>query len=279
MLPCLMHQMTSIRRSYQCDKPVSSTGRRYLLLYVLFFAICSLGISGCGINPTPHNAAIYKPLFSEDFESGKLDSLVWSSNITGANQIQVESNQVAHGKYALMVQCPAPSQRRWAFISMKNLPVALRSHYFGRVYMLISPSPPARHTILIMGGTGGFPRNTFEEVATTNGQWQLTYVDLQPNGDHEDYHIGGGAIPLGRWFCLEWEFNDHPNHARVWVDGKFTYETDFTSKAHGTNTDLIGGFTDFAVGFRLWGAAPRAFDVYFDDIALDTKRIGQISER
>jgi len=30
-------------------------------------------------------------------------------------------------------------------------------------------------------------------------------------------------------------------------------------------------------GFRLWGAAPAPFDIYYDDIALDTRRLGPIN--
>jgi hypothetical protein len=41
-------------------------------------------------------------------------------------------------------------------------------------------------------------------------------------------------------------------------------------------TDLVGGFTDLSLGFRLHGAAPVPFDVYYDDIALDTHRIGPV---
>ena len=42
-------------------------------------------------------------------------------------------------------------------------------------------------------------------------------------------------------------------------------------------TDLVKGFSDFAFGFRAWGAAPKEdFDIFYDDIAIDTKRIGPI---
>ncbi len=215
------------------------------------------------------------PLFTEDFESGKLSPAVWIENITGNNTIAVQSDNVAHGHYALRVRCPAPSDRTWAFILAQHLPAALGQHYYGRVSMYITPAPPARHTIFIMGGTPGFPNNRFEEVATANGRWQLTYVDLRPNGDREDYHSGGNP-PLNRWFCLEWEFNDHPNHATVWVDGNLVYETDFTVAARNAKSDLVGGFSDVAFGFRLWGAAPAAFDIYYDDIALATQRLGPL---
>ena len=38
--------------------------------------------------------------------------------------------------------------------------------------------------------------------------------------------------------------------------------------------DLVGGFEEFGLGARVWGQVPQGFDVYYDDIALDTKRIG-----
>lgn len=218
------------------------------------------------------------PLFAEDFESGELSKAVWTQDVTGGNLIEVQREKVAHGNFALRVRCPAPSNKTWAFIMTRHVPEALRQHHYGRAYLFVTPKPPARHTILIMAGTTGFPKNKFEEIATTDGKWQLTYVDLRPNGDKEDYH-SGGTVPLNQWFCLEWEFNDHPNRVAIWIDGKPVYETGFVRKGTGDITDLVGGFDEFAFGFRLWGAAPESFDVYFDDIAFDTKRIGPVAEQ
>jgi hypothetical protein len=222
-------------------------------------------------------AAISPPLFSEDFESGTLDKNRWTIQITGHNTIDVQKDKAAHGTYALCVRCPEPSNKTWAFISTAHLPDALKQHHFGRAYMFIAQPPPARHTIFIMSGLSGFPNIRYEEVATANGKWQLTYVDLTPAADGEDFHAGG-APPINRWFCLEWEFNDHPNHAAIWVDGQPVYASDFRSRNTGITTDLVGGFTDYSFGFRLWGDALTPFDLYFDDIAIDTKRIGPIAE-
>jgi hypothetical protein len=214
-----------------------------------------------------------KPLFTEDFESGAIDRTVWSLQVTGESIIKVQQDRVAHGKYALLVRNPAAAQRTYAFLTAANIPEALRKHHFGRAYVYITPKLPARHTIFLTAGTAGFPKYKYEEVATLNGRFQLTYVD-QVNGG-EDWHSGGRDIPLDRWFCLEWEFNDNPNHAAVWVDGEKIYDTPFTFKEAG-DANLVGGFTDIGFGFRLWGMAPQAFDIYYDDIALDTKPIGPI---
>jgi hypothetical protein len=221
-------------------------------------------------------AAPGAPAFVEDFESGRLDPARWREYVSGENSLAVQQEQAAHGRFALRVRCPAPASKTWAFIAASDLPASLRRHHFGRAYVYITPKPPARHTILLMAGTPGFPFNKFQEVATSNGRFQLTYVELKPEGNNEDYH-SGGTIPVGRWFCLEWEFNDEPNRAAVWVDGQPVYETGFVSRVNGRSSNLVGAFTDFLFGFRLWGAAPEAFDVFYDDIALDPKRIGPIS--
>jgi hypothetical protein len=230
-------------------------------------------ITAAGSDATP---AASSPAFVEDFESGRLDPARWREFVSGENSLAVQPEQVAHGRFALRVRCPAPAMKTWAFIAAADLPDSLRRHHFGRAYMFITPKPPARHTILLMAGTPGFPFNKFQEVATSNGRFQLTYVELKPEGNNEDYH-SGGTIPVGRWFCLEWEFNDEPNRAAVWVDGQPVYETGFVSRVNGRSSNLVGAFTDFLFGFRLWGAAPEAFDVYYDDIALDTKRIGPVA--
>ena len=244
-----------------------------LAISVFFSALLTTGpLAGADAKP---GADAGRPLFSEDFESGTINHDIWSVDVMGGNIVAVQGDKAAHGRFALKVSCPAPANKTWAFLSTSHLPAAFKQHQFGRVYMYVTPKPPARHTIFLMSGTPGFPFNTFEEVATANARWQMTWVRLREAGNEEDYH-SAGSIPLERWFCLEWEFNDQPNHAAIWVDGKPVFESDFVSKTSGAKTGLVGGFTDLALGFRLWGAAPEAFDVYFDDLAVDTKRIGPI---
>jgi len=247
-----------------------------MLRYSLVYISLAVGIA-CAQVPATQPVIIQNstPLFSEDFESGQLNADVWKQEVTGNNVIKIQSDKAAHGKYALEVQCPEPSNKTWAFITTDKLPEALHQRYFGRAYMFIASQLPTRHSILVMAGTAGFPKNKYQEVASANGRWQLTYVDLTGAAMEEDYHAAG-SMPYNRWFCLEWEFSDQPNHSSLWVDGQPILDTGFVSKSTKKTTDLVGGFTDYRFGFKLWGAAPAAFDLYFDDIALDTKRIGMI---
>ena len=37
---------------------------------------------------------------------------------------------------------------------------------------------------------------------------------------------------------------------------------------------LVGAFVDFGFGFYSWHPDGKAYDYYYDDIVLDTKRVG-----
>ena len=131
-------------------------------------------------------------------------------------------------------------------------------------------------------------------------------------GETVDKDKGPPAYPVGRWFCLEWEFSDQPDSITVWIDGDKVREAPLdnapivnrqksnpaakgnaakgdaapvASPAQATlqtlpvepkNSNLTGGFYDFAFGFRYWGSPKTDYDIYYDDIAIDTKRIGPV---
>ena len=212
------------------------------------------------------------PLFHEDFERGAIDPSVWATQTSGGQTPgTVQTAIVAHGKYAVQFHAN-PSVVSYDFIITKSAPAGLRGHHFGRAYFFISPKPPDQHTEFLFAGTSGFPKLKYIEVAGIGTGWQLTYVDLTAAAAVETY-ASGGSTPLVRWFCLEWEFNDTPDQATVFVDGAQSY-TFPNIASGGKTTALVGGFTDFGFGYYAWHPATYAFDVYYDDIALDTKRVG-----
>jgi len=87
-----------------------------------------------------------KPVLTEDFESGKIDPAVWDVRQKGGETIAVEPVEGAHGKYALHVHYSENERGAYAFIVATHLPDSVRSHYFGRAYMKISPTaPPKSH--------------------------------------------------------------------------------------------------------------------------------------
>lgn len=228
-------------------------------------------------------------LFCEDFEEGQIDPAKWTTTSIGAATMTVQQKIVAHGKYAVQFHGPAaPNAADYAYLIAKNAPAALQKHNFGRAYFYTAPKPHDIDMGLIFAGTAGFPRPTYMSIANHAAGWQLGFIKLMgvPGGEVQAYPPGD--IPVMTWTCLEWEFNDQPDQINVWGDGKVIGSLNkdnvaFASPAHkpgaplfnNADMDLIGAFTDFGFGFYDWHPQGRpAFDVYYDDIVLDSKRVG-----
>jgi hypothetical protein len=242
---------------------------------------CCLTLPACGLFGQT------SPLLSEDFESGQLDSKTWEKRVTGVATIQVQQDQVAHGKYALQVHYPDMATQTYAFLIAPHLPGALKGHLFGRAYVKVAPELPQSHTVLFFSGGAGWPISKFEELGASHGTLQPSYQENKSprgQGRGEDVRHGVDPYPIGKWFLLEWEFNDDPATLTIWVDGAKSPVTENGQKAERSTfkwpkdsdngKNLVGGFEEFGVGARVWGAVPQGFDVYYDDIAIDTKRIG-----
>ncbi|HVY40942.1 MAG TPA: hypothetical protein VHM31_23545 [Polyangia bacterium] len=214
-------------------------------------------------------------LFCEDFEKGIIDPAIWDVKVDGtqaAPDVVSQSALVAHGKYAAHFHA-RPNVVSYDFIITRNAPAALKGHHFGRASFMVTPMPPTNHTEYLFAGTTGFPKLKYLEVASAAPLvWQLTYVDLASSATGEDYH-SGGKVPVGKWFCLEWEFNDAPDRAAVYVDGTQAFAQN-TFTFNNATSGLVGGFAAFGFGYYAWHPVMYDFDVYYDDIVLDTKRVG-----
>jgi hypothetical protein len=233
-------------------------------------------------------------LFCEDFESGALDPAKWLVT-SGVNHVDdatqpavLESDRAAHGKYAAHFHGKGNVPNDDVFIVTKQLPAALAVHHFGRLYFYVATKPTSGHTMWVLGGSAGMsasPKLRDFEVATINGGWQLGFDSLGMSPGGEEVFYPTGQVPVAQWTCLEWEFNDQPDSDTLWVAGKdlgtlddqhINYPAGHVAGApifDGKSTGLIGGFTTYSFGFYDWH--PNAdFDLYFDDIVLDTQRVG-----
>ena len=65
-----------------------------------------------------------RPVFEENFESGKLDPAMWDQRVTGM------------------------AARSYAFIVATHLPESVRMHFFGRAYTKITPGLGTTHNYL-----------------------------------------------------------------------------------------------------------------------------------
>ena len=217
-------------------------------------------------------------LFCEDFEGGELDKSVWTrTELSNGNSAQVAKDRVAHGQYAMHFHAQGGS--RFSMILHDGLPEPLRKHYFGRLYFYATgfPTESGGHTAFITSSNtlSGFPDQDHHlEVASyyesSGPTWQMTYW----TGDGPEYIGSGGMIPVAKWFCLEWEFDDEPDAIEIWVDGDAKQGASFRD-IHNGASGLLGSMTALGLGFRTWHpmGAPD-IDLYMDDIVLDDKRVG-----
>jgi hypothetical protein len=217
------------------------------------------------------------PLFSDDFESGSIDTAKWDVRVAGKATVKVEQDKAAHGKSALQIHYPSGSgSKDYGFIVAAHLPDAVREHFFGRASMFVSASIPVGHDPAIFAGSPGWPVSNFLELGLHGTTLQPSY---QQNGANiaraETIKRTTTTYPMGKWFLMEFEFNDKPDAMTIWIDGNKVQSPTFAYG--GAATNLTKGFSDFGFGFRAWGAGAKAdFDMYYDDIAIDTKRIGPV---
>jgi len=237
-------------------------------------------------------------LVCEDFESGHVDSTKWDLVASGGT-VTIQQQRVAHGKYAAQFHATAGPSDDWALLLVKNVPAALKGiATYGRMYVYAAPEMTSSiHVQLAFAGRDGtgtatgpapFTKLRYLESALYSGRWQQGFdlLDLSPSVEEVSY--SNDHIPTGRWACLEWKFEDQPDRVTVWLDGAQVATFDNTNVAYaspgpipkagtplymGTSSGLVGGFERFGFGFHDWHPQ-KVFDLYDDDVVLDTKRVG-----
>ncbi len=156
------------------------------------------------------------------------------------------------------------------------MPEALRDHFYGRAYVYMQ-TIPSGHCVLMTAGSPGYPTSNFLEIGMRQNQFQPSFQQNGPNVPRYEDHPLQGTPPAGRWFCLEWEYNDKPDQIVMWIDGKLAVNEKFSSQDHSKTSGLTGGFFEYYVGFRSWSAPAKDVDIYYDDIAIGDKPIGQLT--
>jgi hypothetical protein len=102
--------------------------------------------------------------------------------------------------------------------------------------------------------------------------------DGGPTGDWTRWQTTAPA-EAGRWLCMEWQLRAASNAIDVWIDGIARPELGVSQTVHGgpANVDFVfPAFTQIWFGWWLYqsGSVPAQFDLWYDDIALATTRLG-----
>jgi hypothetical protein len=173
-----------------------------------------------------------------DFESGKVDA-PWTAPTSNA---KVEEMNAAHGKYAMHLSNLHSHPQ--LFLHAAQMP-GIKDVLWGRYYLYMDPGAPSGHGAIVR--TFDMQTNWYEVGFEHNaylGNWHVL-----PGGVPERYMRSKFVIPQKAWACVEFEFDGAtPDMAKVY---------------HGTSLNVYDG-----------NDAPYITDMWLDDIALDSKRVG-----
>jgi hypothetical protein len=180
-------------------------------------------------------------------------------------------------------------------------PTALHKQHYGRLYFYINQSPTdlKYYHWMVMevnastSYSGGLALRQGGEMpiggpltAGVAKTYMLTHVDTHDRNGCKPppancYETERGRVqtqtPLTNktWYCLEW-FIDAPNQkAQYWLDGSQRAGLDWNGPIAGQpQFTLPAEFKSLAVGFRVFQVSTQNFELFVDDVALDSKRIG-----
>jgi hypothetical protein len=220
-------------------------------------------------------------LFCEDFEAlaaGPATSERWTNETVGGS-LTVDAEH-AHGTQALHVRTTGNGR---AFIRVPVMPPNNSLYGRMRVWVTEFPSAPdyAHFTMVEAAGAGaGLIRpigGQYIPAPAAGASLWGTGSDGGPTGDWTNWQTTT-PTDAGRWLCVEWHLDAADNNINVWLDGVAKPELSVSTMVHGgTQVDFV--FPTFqSVWFGWWlyqsGSTPSQFDLWLDDLALSSTRVG-----
>ena len=161
---------------------------------------------------------------------------------------------------------------------------ATNNTYWGRVFVYFDAMPTApmwaHWSISAAVGSG-----TDTEVRV-GGQWDGSKNRFGVGTDHGETgdwttldEDPGTAVPVDSWICVEWQHKGDTNETRFFWDGVEHPSLHTTATDHGGPNNVqyeLPTFESVYIGWWLYqpGTTPGAFDVWIDEAAFDSERIG-----
>lgn len=219
-------------------------------------------------------------LFCEDFEAVALGDAAANARWepSGVNATLTVEEGRARGQRALHVRAMGNGR---GLLHVKNF-AAPSNSFFGRMHVFAAalPSAPnyAHYTLFeAAGAQPGLIRPIGGQYIQGMGNLLGPGSDGGPTGDWTNWKPSA-PFAAGKWVCFEWELRAADNEIKVWIDGVAKPDLTVSTKVHGgTQADFVFPTID-RVWFGWWlyqgGPTPNQFDLWFDDLALASTRLG-----
>jgi hypothetical protein len=216
----------------------------------------------------------------EDFESGGFDQEIWEPS--GTEHPSVDDTRAARGEYSAHFHT---TDNGLSMIRTRAIFPATGNTYFGRMFVYFDSMPTAPEDAhWTVSGAQGPDAEEFE--VRVGGQYDGTVnrfavgSDHGPTGDWTNKDEDpGDAVPVKEWVCLEWMHKGDTHETRFFWDGVEHPSLYTSATEHGGEQAEPYELPNFAsVWFGWWlyqpETVPAEFDVWIDEIALDSERIG-----
>jgi hypothetical protein len=218
--------------------------------------------------------------FCEDFEGSALSTDRWRVQTSG-DQPALETVRAARGMGSIHFHT---EDNGLALIHTTEPFPAANNRYYGRLFVWFDAMPTApewAHWTIAASGS-----DSDETEVRVGGQYDNTInrfgvgTDRGPTGDwtilDED---PGDPVPVRSWVCVEWLHDGQNDVTDLWWDGVLRPSLHTTATENGSSTTaeyLIPELDTMFVGFWLYQpeTVPAAFDVWIDELAIDSERIG-----
>lgn len=224
--------------------------------------------------------------FEGEAENGPPDPAKWtvitsySGMPSSKNRITVDGARAARGARSLHVHTETSDP---VYVETKRLPLAGNAFY-GRVFAYFAEDPGARSR----GHWGAFVgvgrrASVMQDVEVrVGGQFDILVANYSPNdalqtsASRDGFYDDGARLPIAKWTCFEFLFDGGGNELRVWMDGAELdrlHVTDWGQFGHTPTPAWSPSYDRLRIGYQSWNA-DTPIDVFYDDIAIDTQRVG-----
>lgn len=221
-------------------------------------------LSGVDLGVVPSTCSQISVALCDGFESGVIDAQRWNPS-TSLGQISVTTARAYRGTHSLHMHLEPVDAGTTTEASLYEGQTFPANDLFMRVFVYFPSGQGGYDTDLLSENQNAQPYNE-TDVQIDNSNF-ATY-----NGVANVFHSSSTPLPIGRWFCLEYEVLQGAGGAvHVWVDGNEVPEL-----AQAQNLAAAPPFALGHVGLQRYqpSANTTAFDGYYDEIIIDTARVG-----
>jgi hypothetical protein len=199
--------------------------------------------------------------------------------------VRVDGTRASSGTKAVRVtSADGTGTYRRAYISIEGAPVfpVAGNVVYGRMMFWLNAAPAGSVHWTNVQGEGPVPGMSFRALSRYGGQQQKRLMaNYETEGVASDcWQHSATVIPEGRWACMEWRFNGPNNEMNFWLDGQALADITVVNRGTGCVAQGTMGnwysptYDTIRLGWEHYQQSAIVHDMWIDDVAIDTKRIG-----